>query len=136
MRDVASELNLDIDREPDLIALAQYHINERRGRSRINRLLMMNSRRTRSRPQIIDSCLTSDCAIWTTNYDELLENAFREGHRRPDVKTTKENLALTIPNRDVFIYKMHGDCKQPQDAVLTKEDYETYDEKRAVFSTA
>jgi Sir2- and TIR-associating SLOG family/SIR2-like domain len=31
---------------------------------------------------------------------------------------------------------MHGDIRQPQDAVLTKEDYETYGEKREVFSTA
>ena len=59
-----------------------------------------------------------------------------ERHRRPDVKTTKENLAITLPNRDVVIYKMHSDCRQPQDAVLTKEDYETYSEKREVFSTA
>ena len=137
MRDVASELGLDIDKETDLIALAQYHINERRGRSRINRLLIdeftKNAKLTDNHRLIASLPVRT---IWTTNYDELLENAFREGHRRPDVKTTKENLAITVPNRDVVIYKMHGDCKQPQDAVLTKEDYETYDEKREVFSTA
>jgi len=137
MREVASELKLDVERESDLIALAQYHINERGGRSRINRLLIDEFTR--------DSTLTENHrliatlpirTIWTTNYDELLETAFREGRRRPDVKTTKENLAITLPNRDVVIYKMHGDCRQPQDAVLTKEDYETYAEKREVFSTA
>lgn len=52
------------------------------------------------------------------------------------MKTTRENLATTLPNRAVVIYKMHGDCSQPHDAVLTKEDYETYGEKREVFSTA
>jgi Sir2- and TIR-associating SLOG family/SIR2-like domain len=31
---------------------------------------------------------------------------------------------------------MHGDCRQPHDAVLTKDDYETYGEKREAFSTA
>jgi hypothetical protein len=137
MREVASELHLDVERESDLIAVAQYHINERGGRSRINRLLIDEFTK--------DSTLTENHrliatlpirTIWTTNYDELLETAFREGRRRPDVKTTKENLAVTLPNRDVVIYKMHGDCRQPQDAVLTKEDYETYAEKREVFSTA
>jgi hypothetical protein len=137
MREVASELRLDVERESDLIALAQYHINERGGRSRINRLLIDEFTK--------DSTLTENHrliatlpirTIWTTNYDELLETAFREARRRPDVKTTKENLAITLPNRDVVIYKMHGDCRQPQDAVLTKEDYETYTEKREVFSTA
>jgi hypothetical protein len=137
MREVASELNLDVEKETDLIALAQYHINERRGRSRINRLLIdefTKEARVTENHRLIASLPAR--TIWTTNYDELLETAFREGHRRPDVKTTKENLAISLPNRDVVIYKMHGDCRQPQDAVLTKEDYETYDEKREVFSTA
>lgn len=74
--------------------------------------------------------------VWTTNYDELLETAFLECYRKPDVKTTKQNLAITLPNRGVVIYKMHGDCRQPHEAVLTKDDYETYGEKREGFSTA
>ncbi len=137
MRDVASELGLDIDRESDLIAVAQYHVNERKGRSRINRLLLDEFTKDADlteKHQLIATLPVH--TVWTTNYDELLETAFREGHRRPDVKTTRENLAQTLPNRDVVIYKMHGDVRQPHDAVLTKEDYETYGEKREVFSTA
>ncbi len=137
LRDVATELHLDIDRESDLIGLAQFHVNERKGRGRINQLLIDEFTK--------DATITDNHrliatlpvhTVWTTNYDELLETAFRDAHRRPDVKTTRENLAQTAPNRDVVIYKMHGDCKQPQDAILTKEDYEVYDEKRSVFSTA
>jgi hypothetical protein len=63
-----------------------------------------------------------------------MEQAFQEAHKRPDVKITQENLATTLPKRDVTIYKMHGDISPPQEAVLTKEDYETYNEKRALFS--
>ena len=137
MRDVASELNLDVEKESDLIALAQYHVNERGGRGRINGLLIeeftKDCKLTENHRLIATLPIQT---VWTTNYDELLETAFREGHRRPDVKTTKENLATTLPNRDVVIYKMHGDCRQPHDAVLTKEDYETYGDKREVFSTA
>jgi Sir2- and TIR-associating SLOG family/SIR2-like domain len=137
MRDVATELGLDIERESDLIALAQYHVNDRNGRDRINRLLVdeftKDAKLTDNHKLI---ALLPIKTIWTTNYDELLESAFREAHRRPDVKITNENLATTMPNRDVVIYKMHGDCRQPQDAVLTKEDYETYGQKREVFSTA
>ena len=137
LRDVATELRLDIDRESDLIGLAQFHVNERKGRGRINQLLIDEFTK--------DATITDNHrliatlpvhTVWTTNYDELLETAFRDAHRRPDVKTTRENLAQTAPNRDVVIYKMHGDCKQPQDAILTKEDYEVYDEKQSVFSTA
>jgi hypothetical protein len=137
LRDIAKELKLDVDREHDLIALAQYHVNDRKGRGHINQLLIEEFTR--------DAKLTENHrliaslpvhTVWTTNYDELLETAFREGHRRPDVKTTKQNLATTLPNRSVVIYKMHGDCRQPHDAVLTKDDYETYGEKREGFSTA
>jgi hypothetical protein len=138
LRDVASGLGLNIDRESDLIALAQYHVNEHGGgRGHINSLLLDEFTK--------DATLTENHrliatlpvhTIWTTNYDELVETAFREAHRRPDVKTSKENLATTLPNRSVVIYKMHGDCRQPHEAVLTKEDYETYGEKREVFSTA
>jgi hypothetical protein len=137
MREIASDLKLDVDRESDLIALAQYHVNERRGRAGINRLLLeeftKDAKLTENHKLI--ATLPIQC-IWTTNYDELLEAAFTEAHRRPDVKTTSANLATTLPNRDVVLYKMHGDCRQPQEAILTKEDYETYGEKREVFSTA
>jgi hypothetical protein len=50
------------------------------------------------------------------------------------VKLTKENLAQTRPGRDVVLYKMHGTVDQPHDAILTKEDYETYERKRPLFS--
>lgn len=137
MRDVATELGLDVERESDLIAVAQYHVNKRGGRAAINRLLIeeftKDAELTQNHHLIASLPIRT---IWTTNYDELLESAYRESHRRPDVKTTSPNLAQTMPQRDVVIYKMHGDTRQPQDAVLTKEDYETYQEKRELFSTA
>jgi hypothetical protein len=40
MRSIAEELGLSVDREHDLIAVAQYHQNERGGRHRLNQLLV------------------------------------------------------------------------------------------------
>jgi hypothetical protein len=137
LRDIAKELKLDVDREHDLIALAQYHVNDRRGRGHINQLLIeeftKDAKLTENHRLIATLPVHT---VWTTNYDELLEKAFLEGHRKPDVKTTKQNLATTLPNRSVVIYKMHGDCRQPHEAILTKEDYETFGERREGFSTA
>ena len=136
MRDVAEELRLDVDREDDLIAIAQYHVNERGGRAALNRLLIEEFTKdatvTENHRQITRLPVRT---IWTTNYDKLLESAYRAHHKRPDVKTTTANLAQALPQRDAIIYKMHGDIEQPQDAVLTKEDYEAYSEKREMFST-
>ena len=52
------------------------------------------------------------------------------------MKITQEQLAFTIPGRDAVVYKMHGDVNFPADAVLTKDDYETYECKRPLFRTA
>lgn len=137
MRNIAAELGLDVERETDLIALAQYHVNKFGGRDGLNERIINEFTK--------DATLTENHrliaalpvrAIWTTNYDDLLERAYRESRRQPDVKTTPENLGQTITQRDVVIYKMHGDSTQPQDAVLTKDDYETYQDKREAFSTA
>ena len=80
MREVASELKLDVERESDLVALAQYHINERGGRGRINRLLLdeftKESTLTENHKLIATLPIRT---VWTTNYDELLETAFRRG---------------------------------------------------------
>lgn len=136
MREIAQDLDLNIDRETDLIAVAQYHVNKMGGRGELNRLLIEEFTKdavvTHNHRLITSLPLRT---AWTTNYDKLIETAYRESHKRPDVKTTKENLAQTLPQRDVIVYKMHGDVSQPQDAVLTKDDYETYADRRELFST-
>lgn len=137
VRGIAQELDLDVDKETDLIALAQYHVNQKRSRAAIHRKLVEEFNKdaalTESHRLIASLPISS---VWTTNYDTLLEDAFRGAHRRADVKIAPENLALTLPKRDVTIYKMHGDVSLPDRAVLTKSDYETYHLQRGLFSVA
>jgi hypothetical protein len=45
-------------------------------------------------------------------------------------------LATAVDDRDAIVYKMHGDISDPSEAVLTKDDYEKYDQKRSLFRTA
>jgi hypothetical protein len=40
LRDIATELGLSVDKEHDLISLAQYHVNENRGKARINKKIL------------------------------------------------------------------------------------------------
>jgi hypothetical protein len=63
-----------------------------------------------------------------------LEKAYEAAGRRVEVKLTIENLAQARKGRDVTLYKMHGCVTQPQDAVLTKQDYEVYDLTRRLFT--
>lgn len=137
LRDVASELNLDVDKEADLVALAQFHINEKRVRSRLNQLIV--DEYGRDVPVTANHHLIATLPIetvWTTNYDTLIERGFHEAGKRCDVRITKGNFSAPPRGKDVTIYKMHGDVSMPEDATLTKDDYEIYSTKHEIFSSA
>lgn len=136
MSDIARDLDLKIDRENDLVALAQYHTNERQGnRAEINDLLIRQF--TQSAEETDNHKLVARLPIhtvWTTNYDTLLEDSFRKQDKTVDVKVDPVQLAVHKPGTDVTVFKMHGDVSSPQHAVLTKDDYETYAESRELFT--
>jgi hypothetical protein len=138
LRPIARELGLDIDKEHDLIAVAQYHCNERSGnRSELNRRLIHEF--CQSHSITLNHRILARLPVrtfWTTNYDRLIEKALEEAGRTPDVKYTVRQLAFTKPKRDAVIYKMHGDVDHPDDAVLTKDDYEKYHVDHMPFITA
>lgn len=138
LKSVAASLELDVEKESNLVALAQYYCNARLGsRGRINKLLLDKFAR--------DAEITANHRIlarlpistfWTTNYDRLIEQSLEEAGKRPDVKYTVDQLALTVPHRDAVVYKMHGDISEPSKTVLIKDDYEKYHLSRAAFITA
>jgi len=137
LRSIAEDIGLDVDKEHDLVTLAQYHVNERGGRHRINQALINEFS--------IRAALTENHRLlaslpirtyWTTNYDTLIEESLRAAKKKPDIKITVENIATSVPRRDAVIYKMHGDISQPHKAVVTKDDYESYDSTRHLFSLA
>jgi len=135
MREIADELDLDINKETDLIALAQFHKNQRRNRHKINQLLVTEFTKAATLTEnhrLIASLPVS--TIWTTNYDQLLEEAYREAHKQVDVKRREPDLATTKARAAVTIYKMHGDADVPDEAVLTKDDYAAFETKRNLFS--
>ena len=137
LRGIAKDIELDVDRETDLISVAQFHVNERGGRHRINQALVTEfaERAQLSQNHELLAALPVK-TYWTTNYDTLIEQALRAAHKRPDVKSTVANLATTLPRRDAIIYKMHGDVAHPEAAVVTKDDYEAYSETHGPFTAA
>ncbi len=135
LREIAAELDLNVDEESDLIALAQYHYNQARSRGRINQKLIEEYTKGATPTENHHLLATLPLsAVWTTNYDHLIEDAFHAAQKRVDKKVAQADFALTKPKRDVVVYKMHGDIDRPDDAVLTKADYEQYDDKRHLFS--
>lgn len=138
LRSVAESLGLDIDKENNLVALAQYYCNARLGsRGGINKLLLDTF--SRDAEITLNHRILARLPIatyWTTNYDKLIEKALEDAGKRPDVKYTVEQLALTVPHRDAVVYKMHGDISEPSKTVLIKDDYERYHMSRGAFVNA
>lgn len=137
MQEIAHDLGLDVDRESDLVSLAQFHVNENRTRSKINKKIIEefteNAEETLNHKIIARLPISS---IWTTNYDRLIEQAFEKENKVTDIKFTNKQLLSNKSKRDVVIYKMHGDAEHPTDAILTKEDYEQYHQSHEPFLNA
>lgn len=137
LKPLAQEIGLNIDKENDLVAVAQYYRNERGNRAAINQAIMeIFTNETKENENINILTRLAIDTYWTTNYDQLLENGLRGNNRKVEVKVDKDQLAVTLHDRDAVLYKMHGDVERPSDAVITKDDYERYDIKRPLFRTA
>lgn len=137
LRGVAEDLGLDVDKEYDLVSLAQYCYNKNGNRSLINDTIFNEF----SKDKDIDEnhriiARLPILTYWTTNYDSLIEDALNDAKRTVDVKYSNKHLSLTKPHRDAIVYKMHGDKSNPDEAILIKDDYEQYYKKHAQFITA
>ena len=135
LRDCARELGLDVDREHDLVAVAQYYLNRRnRDRARLNSLLKhaFDDVGTHTRNHEIIGRLPIS-TVWTTNFDNLLERAFTAAGRKVEVKSRDQHFSLPARDRQVTVYKMHGDIANPDEIVICKDDYENYARRHGVF---
>lgn len=137
LKNIAEDLELDVDKEYDLVSLAQYCYNKNGNRSLINDTIFEEF----SKDKDIDEnhriiARLPIFSYWTTNYDSLIEDALNEAKRIVDVKYKNNHLSLTMPNRDAIVYKMHGDKSTPDEVILIKDDYEQYYKNHAQFITA
>lgn len=136
LNDLAQEIQLDVEKEPDLVEVAQYYCNEKRSRNEINEKIL---NRFVTESQESESIrILADLPIrvfWTTNYDHLLEDTLKKYGKRIDIKMTIESLATNLSGNDAVVYKMHGDYLDPSSCVILKDDYEIYNDKRQLFTT-
>ncbi|EJS10770.1 hypothetical protein IKS_05927 [Bacillus cereus VDM062] len=135
LRQPARELQLDVDREHDLVILAQYFYNKHQSRQKLSQLIIdhfhQNGRITDNHHLLARLPINS---YWTTNYDRLIENALEQNGKTPDTKRRIEDFSIIRPRRDAIVYKMHGDVDLADKVTLTKDDYETYQENNHLFT--
>jgi Sir2- and TIR-associating SLOG family/SIR2-like domain len=138
LRDVVHDLGLDSDKEHDLVTLAQYHCNQAGGnRTKLTQTIFNHFGTTRTPTE--NHRILAHLPIhtyWTTNYDKLIEKALEGAKKVADVKYSLKQLTVTRQDRDVAVYKMHGDVENAADAVICKDDYESYGTKMEPFVSA
>ncbi|AGG89637.1 SIR2 family protein [Rhodanobacter denitrificans] len=137
LHDIAEELGLELQLEHDLIAVAQYHYNLKKGPAGLVRKIIEEfshqAEETESHRILARLPIPT---WWTTNYDALIEKALERAFRIADVKFNVDQLSNTRPRRDAVIYKMHGDASDPKKAILYKSQYEQYHKTHEGFITA
>ena len=136
LKNLAHEIELDVNRESDLTSVAQYYCNSF-NRSKINDKIIneFTTLKKGEENHKILSRLGID-TYWTTNYDKIIERTLEDDGKIVDVKIVKEHFARYIKKKNAVVYKMHGDKDSPHEAVITKDDYDYYNTKRELFSTA
>lgn len=127
LKDVATELELDITKEDDLVSLAQFYVTQKQSKKGLIETIIenINTSKTPTKSHSILARLPLD-TYWTTNYDDLIEKSLFDIKKRVDVKRRDKDLLYPIKGSDVVVYKMHGDVSASSDAVITKDDYELF----------
>jgi hypothetical protein len=130
LRKAATDIGLDVEREPDLVAIAQYYKDHSGTRGPINQLLIDAFPDT-ANPTENHKLLAAlpIRTLWTTNYDRLIEGGYKAVGKRLQTVITKANMATTAQDRDAVLLKLHGDIEQPDQTVLTKDDYELFHQR-------
>ncbi len=134
LRKPAEEIGLNVEKENDLVNLAQYYSNSKK-RTSIDDLIKEQFAKlvnpTENHKLLAQLPIST---FWTTNYDKLMEKALENNMKLPYVKTKDEQLRGTNHNFDAIVYKLHGDVEFPEDTVITRSDYEEFGyNKRKLF---
>lgn len=72
--------------------------------------------------------------VVTTNYDGLIERALDALKRHPVPVVRQEDVTRTGGNAGVYVTKLHGDASNPEEIVLSRDDYDTFLERRPAMA--
>jgi len=135
LRPIAESLNLNVDKEFDLLSIPQYAYNRLNSQHEIQQHLIDSLTRDvrRSENHEIIARLPIG-TLWTTNYDQLIEESYKEFGKRLDIKVDNGDLSTSLKDSDATLYKMHGCITHRNKIVLLKQDYEEYEETHNLFA--
>ena len=129
LRECAEEINLDVDKESDLITLAEFYVKGKQ-RTKIDQTIASYFKDKNGEPCITHRILSTFPvkSIWTTNYDTLIERSLAKADISYSVVTNDESYVSLDPTAKVKVHKIHGDINNPSRCVITRKDYEKFEE--------
>jgi hypothetical protein len=111
-----------------LIGIIQDYVNSR-GKASLIRFLQDRLDTTNHPPTLVHALLARSGVdlVFTANYDDLLEEAFKDARiqRRP-VITDEDIPLMRRGGKVVSLVKLYGDLDQPKTVVLDRESYERF----------
>lgn len=131
----AEELELEMGDQPDLYSIAQYYSN-RHSDAELRRMFRQAINRNIEPSPLLDSLLDIPFnSIWTTNYDQLIEEGLKNRFIGYNTVVNDRDLPSFSQDSKINVYKMNGDITVPTKMIITKNDYEHYVQRHPLFLT-
>ncbi len=134
LSEIAKDLGLKIKDSTNLIDLAQYYVNKNRSTHDLSETILNSfpeSSEITENHKILASLPIQ--TFWTTNFDKLIEKSLEWIGKRCDVKSLPSNLAISKGHCDAIVYKMNGDVTNPDKTILTRDQFEKYEQTHKAF---
>jgi Sir2- and TIR-associating SLOG family/SIR2-like domain len=134
LREIGDELGVSSRDVHDLAALAQWSIQESGGATRVRNVIKEQIGKDHPIPETLEIIARLPVEhIWTTNYDRLVERAFKDIARPIDPISGAKDLSLKRTPGAARLYKMHGSVDRLDDIVISTDDYELFRSKRRAY---
>lgn len=133
LRECAEEIGLEVDKESDLITLAEYYVRDKL-RTKINQTIAEYFDDSKGAPVEVHRIISTlpIRSIWTTNYDTLLERCLNNADISCSVITNDKSYSNLNRSAKVKIHKIHGDVKNASECVISRKDYEKFEEQHDI----
>lgn len=119
----------------NLFSLAQYYVNNRSEselRRIVNNQISSIAKSTEMHKTLVGAGFKS---IWSTNYDQLIENSLNESNIAYNSIASDADIATVSHEGKINVYKINGDINHRDSMVLTQRDIERYTETHRLFMT-
>lgn len=134
LQEIGEELGVDSGDVSDLAALAQWHIRQSAGATKIRQVIRDEIGAELPIPATVEVVARLPVKhIWTTNYDRLVERAFSAIGRPIEAVSAASDIVLKPRPGAVRLYKMHGSVDRLDDVVISTDDYELFRSRRGAF---